>query len=177
MDFATWSYAILPLGNIRPCPENHFPTIQVFVRSFEIRNPTCTIYAPRTALSCTRVLNLVLQYSYPRPLHVQSSCFFFFMHCILFLEQFLSAEKNVVVLQPSAAAQRYAGSTHTDSGNCWYMPAPISDHPDRPDPEPPGNRTHAGVYSPVGNFWCATMHCSSEHGSCRSGTVRSSAGH
>ena len=93
------------------------------------------------------------------------------------LSNFLNAEKIVVVLQPSAAAQRYAGSTHTDSGNCWYMPAPISDHPDRPDLEPPGNRTHAGVYPPVGNFWCATMHCSSEPRSCRSGTVRSSAGH
>ena len=39
-------------------------------------------------------------------------------YCIF--EQFLNAEKIVVVLQPSAAAQRYAGSTHTVSGNCWH---------------------------------------------------------
>jgi hypothetical protein len=39
-------------------------------------------------------------------------------YCIF--DQFLNAEKIVDVLQPSAAAQRYAGSTHTVSGNCWH---------------------------------------------------------
>jgi hypothetical protein len=29
----------------------------------------------------------------------------------------------------------------------------------------------------VGKSWCATIHCSSEPRSCRSGTARSSAGH
>ena len=111
-----------------------FPTIQVFVRSFEIRNPTCTI-------CCCRHDDL----------------------------QFLESTKSVAtaycIIQPSAAAQRYAGSTHTVSGNCWHACRYA------------GNRTHAAVYPPVGNFWCATIHCSSEPRSCRSGTVRSSAGH
>ena len=140
-----------------------FLTIQVF--SFEIRNLTYT------ACRCRHNdLQIFFFCSF-----LESTKSVATAYCIF--EQFLNTEKIVVVLQPSAAAQRYAGSTHTDSGNCWYMPAPISDHPDRPDPEPPGNRTHAGVYPPVGNFWCASMHCSSEPRSCRSGTVRSSAGH
>jgi hypothetical protein len=54
---------------------------------------------------------------------VPSKCFFAILnpqHTVSSIN-FLNAEKIVVVLQPSAAAQRYeAGSTHTVSGNCWH---------------------------------------------------------
>ena len=49
------------------------------------------------------------------------------------------------------------------------MLAPILRTPDRPD-----NRTHTAVYPPVGNFWCATVLCSSEHRSCRSASAEQS---
>jgi hypothetical protein len=57
------------------------------------------------------------------------------------------------------------------------MLEPIPDHPDRPDPDRPDNGTHAAVYPPVGNFWCATIHCSSEHRSCSSETRNCKAAH
>ena len=123
----------LPHGRMQFC---HMVTYDPVLRtrisgslgfSFEIRNSTCTT-------CCCRHDDLQF---------LESTKSVATAYCIF--EQFLNAEKIVVVLQPSAAAQRYAGSTHTVSGNCWHASRYA------------GNRTHAAVYPPVSNFWCATM--------------------
>jgi hypothetical protein len=148
----------LPHGNIRPCPENHRISDSPGFRSFF---PKSNLY--HLSLSFRHPLQFLIFTIFNYLQSIESVT----AYCIF--EQFPNNTRRKDLLLFYIHQQLHSDMLvqPTRIPGTASMLAPIPRSPGRPD-----NRTHTAVYPPVGNFWCAIVHCSSEHRSCRSGTYK-----
>ena len=159
----------MPLGNIRPCPEIHFPTVQVF-RSF-VRNSKSNLYhlcTPYSSVhSCTKFYSCSTRVRYTLFCNLGSteSVASAYYSCstvsLSNLNEFEMQKRLSLFYRLHQQLHSDLLGQPTRFPGTAGVPVPMTDslttRTNRIQNHAPDNRTHAAVNPPVSNFWCATM--------------------
>ena len=140
-----------------------------FVRSFEIRNLTCTICVPRTRVytavlnfySCSTRVRYTLFCNLGSTESVASAYYSCSTVSLSNLNEFEMQKRLLLFYRLHQQLHSDLLGQPTRFPGTAGVPVPMTDslttRTNRIQNHAPDNRTHAAVNPPVSNFWCATM--------------------